>query len=98
MVRGGILSAESSGAGMSEPLDKLLDKCGPFWLGGQRERIRATLRQYIHDLETRCDPAGDIAALTFAKDQVRQLEASNRMLRDRCTELEQALWPLSNRR
>ena len=65
-----------------EPIDYLLDKCGPFWLGGQRALIRETLRQYIHDLETRCDPAGDIHALTFAKDQVRMLEASNRRLRD----------------
>ena len=65
-----------------EPIDYLLDKCGPYWLSGQRELILATLRRYIHDLETRCDPAGDVHALTFARDQVRMLEASNRRLRD----------------
>lgn len=40
------------------------------------------VRRYIHDIETRCDPAGDVAALTLARDQIRQLEASNRQLRD----------------
>lgn len=65
-----------------EPIDYLLDKCGPYWLGGQRKLIRETLRSYIHDLEARCDPAGYIHALTFARDQVRMLEASNRRLRD----------------
>ena len=32
------------------------------------------IRRYIHDIETRCDPAGDVAALTLTKDQNRQLE------------------------
>ena len=40
------------------------------------------IRKYIADLATRCDPAGDIAALTFAQDQVRQLSASNYQLRN----------------
>jgi len=33
------------------------------------------LRQYIHDLETRCDPAGEVAALTLTRDQNSQLVA-----------------------
>jgi hypothetical protein len=40
------------------------------------------LRKYVHDLETRCDPAGEVAANAFLREQVRQLEASNRRLRD----------------
>ena len=28
------------------------------------------LRQYIHDLETRCDPAGEVRELTIARDTV----------------------------
>ena len=32
------------------------------------------LRRYIHDLETRYDPAGDVAALTLLRDQVSQLQ------------------------
>lgn len=41
------------------------------------------VRQYVHDLETRCDPAGDVAALTLQRDQIRLLEALVRRLRDR---------------
>lgn len=40
------------------------------------------LRDYIHELETRCDPAGDVARIAFLHDQARQLEASNRALRN----------------
>jgi hypothetical protein len=32
------------------------------------------IRRYIHDLETRCDPAGDIRALTIARDTIKALE------------------------
>lgn len=32
-----------------------------------------TLRRYIHDLETRCDPAGDVAQLSLTKDQNRSI-------------------------
>lgn len=32
------------------------------------------LRRYVHDLETRCDPAGDIARLAVLRDQNRQLQ------------------------
>lgn len=28
-----------------------------------------SIRQYIHDLETRCDPAGDIQTMASLKDQ-----------------------------
>lgn len=34
-----------------------------------------SLRRYVHDLETRCDPAGDVASLTIARDQLEQLQA-----------------------
>jgi hypothetical protein len=34
------------------------------------------VRTYIHDLETRCDPAGDLRALRLAQDE-------NRMLREK---------------
>ena len=33
------------------------------------------LRQYIHDLETRCDPAGEVAGLTLTRDQNQMLQA-----------------------
>jgi len=33
------------------------------------------LRGYIHDLATRCDPAGEIAELALTKDQNRQMQA-----------------------
>lgn len=36
------------------------------------------LRRYIHDIETRCDPAGDIRELTLARDTIRYLEAQLR--------------------
>ena len=33
------------------------------------------LRKYIHDLETRCDPAGEVRQLGLLKDQNEQLQA-----------------------
>lgn len=33
------------------------------------------VRRYIHDLETRCDPAGEVRALWQAREQVAQLTA-----------------------
>ncbi len=32
------------------------------------------VRKYIHDLETRCDPAGDIRELTLLRDQNEALQ------------------------
>lgn len=34
------------------------------------------IRRYVHDLETRCDPAGDVRELTIARDTIRQLDAA----------------------
>lgn len=33
------------------------------------------LRRFIHDLETRCDPAGEVGDLILTKDQNKQLQA-----------------------
>jgi hypothetical protein len=33
------------------------------------------VRRYIHDLETRCDPAGEVRELVIARDTIRSLEA-----------------------
>lgn len=33
------------------------------------------LRHYIHDLETRCDPSGDLQLIYELKEMVRSLEA-----------------------
>lgn len=41
------------------------------------------IRKYVHDLATRCDPAGEVAELMLTKDE-------NRMLRARVVELEEA--------
>lgn len=41
-----------------------------------------SVRQYISELETNCDPAGTVRSLSIALDTIRALEASNRMLRD----------------
>ena len=38
------------------------------------------IRAYVHDLETRCDPAGDVAALACARDNVAALAARVREL------------------
>lgn len=32
------------------------------------------VRKYIHDLETRCDPAGDVAKLALQRDAIAGLE------------------------
>lgn len=34
-----------------------------------------SLRRYVFDLETRCDPAGEVALLSLTKDQNTQLQA-----------------------
>ena len=49
------------------------------------------LRGYIHDLETRCDPAGEVAALTLTKDQNRQLQAVIVDLQDKLQKAEAAV-------
>ena len=33
------------------------------------------VRSFVHDLSTRCDPAGELAELTLTRDQNRQLQA-----------------------
>lgn len=33
------------------------------------------VRRYVHDLETRCDPAGDVARLSLLQDENAQLRA-----------------------
>jgi hypothetical protein len=40
------------------------------------------VRQYIGSLEQRCDPAGLVRENMQLRDVVRELEASNRTLRD----------------
>ena len=40
------------------------------------------VKNYIHHLETRCDPAGDVAQLTLIKDQNDQLAAQNEEFQD----------------
>jgi hypothetical protein len=32
------------------------------------------IRQFIHDLETQCDPAGMVAENTFLRDQIKQMQ------------------------
>jgi hypothetical protein len=54
------------------------------------------IRIYIHDLETRCDPAGDTAALTLLKDQLHQLQISTLM--DGIPESEEELSPATRAR
>ena len=39
------------------------------------------LRQYIHDLETRCDPAGDIQTIASLREQIGALEEQIREAR-----------------
>jgi hypothetical protein len=36
------------------------------------------IRRWVHDLETRCDPAGDLRDLRHAEDRIRELEAALR--------------------
>jgi hypothetical protein len=48
-------------------------------------------RQHIHDIETKCDPAGDIRTITELRDTIRALEA-----RDANSELLAALQSACN--
>lgn len=47
------------------------------------------------ELETRCDPSGDVRLITQQKDIIRELEASNRKFRDHSVMLNQVLWRMS---
>jgi hypothetical protein len=38
-------------------------------------------RQYIHDIETKCDPAGDIRTIAELRDTIRCLEKELKELR-----------------
>jgi hypothetical protein len=38
------------------------------------------IRRYIHDLETRCDPAGDVQTMALQVDTIRALDAKVREL------------------
>lgn len=49
------------------------------------------IRGYIHELETRCDPAGEFRAWKAGEDAVLALVKENRALKKRVEELEQAL-------
>lgn len=64
------------------------------------EKINALpepVREYIHNLETHADPAGTVRDLTIAKDTIRALEASNRMLRDDKADAERYRWLVGGR-
>ena len=56
-------SSESRQAETREPLSARINAL-PEWA-----------RQYIHDIETRCDPAGDIRTITELRDTIRALTA-----------------------
>lgn len=44
------------------------------------ESLPRWARQYIHDIETKCDPSGDIRTVTELRDTIRCLEARIREL------------------
>lgn len=53
------------------------------------------IRWYIHDLETRCDPAGDLRRLDAEKQKRRELEAENEQLRRALREIQLQADPAS---
>jgi hypothetical protein len=60
-------------------------KPGDYWHGWlpDPEHFNALpqpIRHYVHDLETRADPAGDVAAIAFLKETVGALQARIREL------------------
>lgn len=48
------------------------------------------LRKYVHDLETRCDPAGDVARLALTQDENRRLRAEHVELKRERDEFDKA--------
>lgn len=44
-------------------------------LSGKINALPDWARQYIHDIETKCDPAGDVRTITELRDTIRALEA-----------------------
>ena len=56
------------------------------------------VRRWVHDLQTRCDPAGDLQARRISEDAVAGLRAERdslavalRLERERCDKIETAL-------
>ena len=45
------------------------------------------IRAFVHDLETRCDPAGDVAALTLIRDQNTQLKSAHDKLKAKLADI-----------
>ena len=79
---------ECSGACRSPALVAIPDDWTPT-----AENINALpgpLRRFIHDLAANADPAGTVRELAQMKDVCRELEASNRMLRDAAPVAQQA--------
>ena len=67
-----ILAAEASTQPLPAPEETTLSQkinALPDWL-----------RQYIHDIETKCDPAGDIRTITELRDTIRVFQ----VLKSRC--------------
>src|SRR5215470_5092043 len=45
------------------------------------------IRRYVHDLETRCDPAGDVQKMALQADTIRGLDAKVRELKAELAEI-----------
>ena len=77
-----------------EMAENLVVRCREAdWIGWLPEpaninALPAPVRQYIHDLEARCDPAGEVAELTLIRDQNRMLQARIVQLESRITQMQ----------
>ena len=63
-------------------VETLVDRLRAFddWLPANVNALPEGPRRYIHDLETRCDPAGDVQMMALQADTIRGLVAKVRDL------------------
>lgn len=58
--------------------------------------VHHSIRRYVHDLETRCDPAGEVRQLFFAREEVAALRAEHERLTARATAAEGLLQTIAD--
>lgn len=83
-----LLHPSDKGTGLPPPdfSEMFVSSFDPNWLPTP-ENVNALpepLRKYIHDIETKCDPAGDISQLAFQKDQIGGLTVRVKELEEAC--------------
>jgi BMFP domain-containing protein YqiC len=71
----GFVEAICEALSAAEQRNQELDEGDAILLPSEVNSLPKRVRSYIHDVETKCDPAGDIRTIGVLRDTVRALEA-----------------------